>query len=439
MKKNLFRKLSAGVLAAVLAVGMTACQTNSSGTASTSAPASSAEGTSSDAVSSQNIGEPGAKLTLWGSTEDQAMLKEMAASFVKEHADKNYTVDVKVQAEDSAQTAILRDVSAAADVFDVPHDQLGALVEGGACYENTLFADQIKADDSESAVKASTYDGKLYGFPRSVQSIFLYYNKSVLSADDVKTLEGMMKKAKAAGKQCGWDMGNNYNCFPFYLANGVKLFGDNGTDVSGSTLNTSEAVAVGKYIAGLKSQGLKNIIDADAEGKLKDGSLVSQATGSWEAQAIKRDLGDNYAVAKLPTINIGGTDKQIVSFAGYTLYLVNSHSKFPEAAMQLAEYLTSKDIQLKAFKDRGVVPANNEAAADSSVTSNEMVKAQLEQVKTSIPMPSIPQMTNFWAATSMAYTRDIYDGKIKEADIESKLTEWNNLLKSTVAASSSAG
>ncbi len=435
MKKRAWKQVSAGFLAAVLSVAVTACSNagGASSVAESSAGSQAAsEAAASSGVDTSKLGEQGAKITLWGSGDDQAMLKEMAAAFEQAHADKNYKVTVNVQDEDKAQAAILKDVDAAADVFDVPHDQLGALVEAGACYPNTVFADEVTASDDQNAVKAATYKGTLYGYPRSVQSIFLFYNKSALSADDVKTMDGMLAKAKAAGKQCGWDMTNNYDTAPLYFANGVKLFGDDGTDVSGSTFGSNEAVSVAKYIAGLKGKGLKNVNDGDVEKLLKDGSVVAQATGSWKAQAFKKALGDNYAVAKLPTINIDGSEKQIVSFAGYTLYLVNAHSKYPQAAMQLAEYLTDKENQLKAFKDRGVVPANKEAQGDSSVTGDETVAAQLEQAKTSIPMPSITQMTNFWSDSSMAYTRDIFEGKIKEADIQAKLNAWNDMLKANV-------
>jgi arabinogalactan oligomer/maltooligosaccharide transport system substrate-binding protein len=433
MKTKQFKRASAWILATAMAVSMTACGGggSSSEQASEAQSSEAAQSTASTADTS-DIGEDGAQLTLWGSADDQALLKEQAAAFEKEHADKSYKVTVNVQDEDKAQQAILKDVDAAADVFCVPHDQLGALVEAGACYPNTVFADTVKGSDDANAVQASTYKGTLYGYPRSVQSIFLFYNKSILSADDVKTMESMLQKAKAAGKTCGWDMTNNYDTAPLYFANGVKLFGDDGTDENGSTFNSAEALAVAKYIGGLKAQGVKNINDGDAEKLLKDGTLASQATGSWKAEAFKAALGDNYGVAKLPTINIDGADKQIISFAGYTLYLVNSHSKYPEASMQLADFLTNTDNQLKAFKVRGVVPANSKAAADSTVTSDETVAAQLEQAKTSIPMPSLPQMTNFWSDSSMAYTRDIFEGKIKEADMQSKLNAWNDLLKSTV-------
>ncbi|MCI1956126.1 MAG: hypothetical protein LKJ21_07110 [Oscillospiraceae bacterium] len=61
----------------------------------------------------------------------------------------------------------------------------------------------------------------------------------------------------------------------------------------------------------------------------------------------------------LAAIHIDGADKQIVSFAGYTLYLVNAHSKYPQAAVQPAAYLTGQENQVKAFKDRGFTLKRN--------------------------------------------------------------------------------
>lgn len=401
----------------------------SSSTASTAAPTSAAQ----SAASPDDMGESGASIVLWGSGQDQAMLKEMAAAFVKEHAAKNYKVDVRVQDEDKAKDAVLKDVDAAADVFCVPHDQLGSLVEAGACYPNTVYKDQVTADNSESCVKAATYKDTLYGYPRSVQSVFLYYNKSIFSEDDVKSLETMMTKAKAKNTGIGFDMGNNYNSAIFWFTNGCKLFGENGTTVDGSTFNSPEGLQVAKYISTLKEKGLKDMTDGNASTTLKDGSIAAQVTGSWKAKDYEAILGSNYGVSKLPTINIGGTDKQMVSFAGYTLYLVKSSTKFPQASMQLAQYLTSEKNQIKAFKDRQVVPSNKKAAADPSVTGDKTVAAQLAQAQFTIAMPSITQMSNFWSANSMIVSKDIFNGKTKEADFQAALTKWNDSLKSKIS------
>lgn len=432
MKTTFLRKLSAGILAAILTVGMTACN-HSGSTPSVASVASSADISSADVSStapvSSDTGESGAALVLWGAEEDQTMLKEMASSFVTEHADKKYKVTVKVQGEDHAQTVVLNDVNAAADVFAIPHDQLGALAEAKACSPNTVYADEIEENDSAQSVSAATYKGTLYGYPSSVETYFMYYNKSVFTNNDVKSLDKMLEVAKAAKKTVGIELGNNYYSAAFWLAGGCKLFGD-GTDVSGSTFNDANGLNVAKYIATLKSKGLQNLAPADATSPLTSGALTAQIGGPWNASDFKGALGDNYAVAKLPTVNIGGEEKQMVSFEGVKIYLVNSHTKYPNAAMQLAEYITNEKNQVKRFTDRGLVPANLNAVNSSAVTSDETVAAEVAQSKFATAMPSLPQMTGFWSNNSMAVTTEIYNGKIKEANFQTALDNWCTLLKS---------
>ena len=236
------------------------------------------------------------------------------------------------------------------------------------------------------------------------------------------------------GQQMGTDysMANNYFNVAFWFANGCTLFGANGTDISGSTFNGAEGLAVAKYIATLKAAGLENINDGDATTALTNGTLAAQVTGSWKATDYKTALGDNYGVAPLPTIKIDGTDKQMVSFSGVKLYVVKSSTKYPEAAMQLADFLSNQENQLKAFNDRGNLPINIVAASDPAVTADATVAAQVAQSANSIPMPSVPQMTNFWSATSMAVTKEIYDGTT--TDFQAALDGWQALLSSDVAA-----
>jgi arabinogalactan oligomer/maltooligosaccharide transport system substrate-binding protein len=213
------------------------------------------------------------------------MLKEMAASFVAAHP--TYTVEVRVTGEDKAKDAAMADLDAAADVFAIAHDQLGALVEAGAVYPNTLYAEEIAKNDSAAALTAATYDGTVYGYPSSAETYYLYYNKSVFAETDVASLDKMLQVASAAGKTVGFDMGNNYFTASFWFANNCKLFGDSGSDVKGSTFNSAEGLAVAKYIATLKAAGLQNINDGDAEQAFANGTLAAQVTGSWKTDAYK--------------------------------------------------------------------------------------------------------------------------------------------------------
>lgn len=430
IQKSMIKKVSAFVLVASLAAGLAACGGTTTTTETTTGTTAAPETTTAAPEETTTTGGGEAALVLWGAEDDQEMLKEMATEFVA--ANPDCTVEVRVTGEDKAKDAALADLDAAADVFAIAHDQLGALAEAGAVYPNTLYAEDIAANDSEAALTAATYDGMVYGYPSSAETYYLYYDKSVFTEEDVMSLDKMLEVATAAEKTVGFDMGNNYFTVAFWFANGCKLFGDSGSDVAGTTFAGPEGVAVAEYIATLGDLGLQNINDGDAEQAFVNGTLAAQVTGSWKTDAYMTALGDNYGVAKLPTVNIGGADKQMISFSGVKLYVVKSNTAFPEQAMKLAAFVTSEENQLKRFNDRKLLPVNLKAAADPAVTADPTIAAQVNQAQFSIPMPSIPQMTNFWSESSMAVTKEIYEGKVE--DYATALADWQTLLGSEITS-----
>ena len=137
-------------------------------------------------------------LKVWGSQEDQAMLGEMVEAFKAANTGVNWTIELGVVGEPDARTKYLEDPEAAADVFAFPNDQVMDLVNAGALYEVTINKDAIVAANIQSAVDAATVDGKLYGYPMTADNgYFMYYDKSVFSEEDVKSLDRMLEIGRA--------------------------------------------------------------------------------------------------------------------------------------------------------------------------------------------------------------------------------------------------
>ena len=369
-------------------------------------------------------------LTLWGAAEDQKMLSEMVENFRKTHTDKQYKVTIRVNGEDAAKDEALKDIDMAADIFSIAHDQLGALVSAGAVYENTKYVDNIKNEQIEGAVSAAQYDNKFYGYPFSAETYFLYYDKSKLTADDVTSLDKILAKQQEDGvAKLGYDMQDAYFSGAFFITNGCELFGANGSDKNTVTFNNANGLEVGKWLTTLKGRGVINL-DGDVAGsQFKAGKLAAYVCGPWKAASYKEALGENYGVAKLPMINFGSGDKEWKSFAGFKMYVVKSTTKYPEEAMLLANYLSNEENQLKRFADRTLLPTNAKVAQHESVTKDPTVKAILEQLPNCVAMPSIPQIGRFWDPTA-AFTKDAFDGAIKDNDIQGKLDRLVEDIKS---------
>lgn len=369
-------------------------------------------------------------LTLWGAANDQKMLGEMVDSFKKENADKNYTITLKVMGEDEAKTEVQKDPSAAGDVYAIAHDQLGALVNSDAVYENTIYADDVKKNSIDAAISASTYNGKLYGYPASQKTYFLYYDKRIFSDEDVKSLDKMLEKEVPSGvSKLGLDIKNAYYSAAFFFTNGCELFGKDGTDENTVTFNNEHGLEAATYLTTLKSKGVVSVDDASSDPQFAAGKLGAYISGDWKAESIKEKLGENYGVAELPSVDMGSGEKHMKSFSGFNIYCVKAKTKFPEEAMALANFITNKNNQKKRFEMRNLLPVNKELVSDNSLKSDPTVSAIFKQLNHCVLAPAIPRVDKFWAPMG-AFTKDAFDGNIPVSNLQTKLDSLVSDIKS---------
>lgn len=361
--------------------------------------------------------------------------KESYAAIVKKfEADSDYDVKVIESEDPKAQEKIKKDPSTAADVFSLPHDQLGQLVDSGTIQEiPEQYTKEITDTATEQALAGAQYKGKTYAFPFGIESQVLYYNKSKLSAEDVKSYETITSKATFGAK---FKQMNAYATAPLFLSVGDTLFGENGEDAKGTNWGNEAGVSVLKWIADQKNnKGFVNLDDNNVMSKFGDGSVASFESGPWDFSAAQKAVGkDNLGVAVYPKINIGGNDVQQKAFLGVKLYAVNQapakgDTKRIAASYKLASYLTNKESQENQFKyeGRNIIPSNKEVQASEAVQSNDLAKAVITMGSSSdytTVMPKLSQMATFWTE-SAAILSDTYNGKIKESDYLAKLQQFD--------------
>ena len=143
----------------------------------------------------------------------------------------------------------------------------------------------------------------------------------------------------------------------FFYAAGCTLFGPDGKDASSMDWNNANGLAAGKYMIDLVNNP-KYVEDKDgiAMSLLREGKLAAYVDGTWNAGPVQEALGENYAAAPLPTININGQDSQLRNFADYKTYAVKSSTAYPLAAQQFAEWICNEENQLARYEDQGVPP-----------------------------------------------------------------------------------
>src|SRR5699024_10388152 len=70
------------------------------------------------------------------------------------------------------------------DVITIPSDQVGTAVTEGLLKELTVD-DELKGIYTEAAMQSQTIDGKVYGLPKAVETQILFYNKDLISEEEL--------------------------------------------------------------------------------------------------------------------------------------------------------------------------------------------------------------------------------------------------------------
>jgi arabinogalactan oligomer/maltooligosaccharide transport system substrate-binding protein len=360
------------------------------------------------------------------------MYKPVVASFEKEYPNVKVNLTQSPTGSSNAKTDVTKDPTKAADVFEAPNDQLGQLASAGDVLQ--LTPDQVslvKSQDNAIAVKGVTTKGNLYGYPFAEQAKILFYNKAKLSASDVKNFDTLTSKGVLAMTITDTQNGAQYTMVPNFISNGVKLYGSDGSNLTGSTFNTKSGNEVMTWMAKLKSN--TGVIDAStaAISDLASGKADAYFDGPWDSSSIEKALGSNFAVAVYPSVNYGSGTKQMQSFVGIETFAVNTNTKSQAASIALAEYMTSKSTQITVWKQQGQIPVNTSAQKDSSVTSDAMAEATMKQANFSTLMPNLPEMANMWNLAGPLIV-GAYNGTIPAAQYDSQLSSFNtSIAKST--------
>lgn len=416
-----FKKLAASVMmAAMTAAALSGCGSGKD---------SAATGTQ---ASTEKIST---KLTVWGSAEDQAeengkWLQTMCEQFNSEHPEWDITFEYGVCSEQDAGKTIPQDPSNSGDVYFFANDQLQTLIDANAIAKlGGETADYVKNTNSSNIVNSVTVDGNIYGIPFTTNTWFMYYDKSKFTQDDIKSLDKMLEKDKVAFNITeGWYMSS------FFLANGCTYFGSNGTDAkAGIDLSGDKGANAAKALVSLVNN--PNFVN-DAQGVgiagLRDGSVGAFFSGSWDYKSVKEILGDNFGAVSLPTVKIGGTDKQLKAFAGSKAIAVNPNCKYQQIAVALAKYLGGKEAQQKHYDLRNVIPCNTELLKTDKIKNDVLIKAQNDTIdKTSVIQPTLTQMNDYWSP-AQNFAKSIVNGEITSDNAATKTDEFYKLINSSV-------
>lgn len=368
-------------------------------------------------------------ITVWGPQEDQSddngkWLQTQCEAFAAEHPEWEITFKYGVCSEGDAKTNVSTDPAAAADVYMFANDQIPDLLKAGAIAElggNTVTT--IKANNSQTTVDTVSYDGSVYGVPFTANTWFMYYDTSVFTEEDIKSLDAMLEKGKVA-----FPLSNSWYIASFYVGNGCTLFGPNGGDAAaGFDFGGEKGAQVTDYLVDLVAN--PNFVNGDVSSATDVKAFFS---GTWDYGKAYDSFGDNLGIAPAPSFTINGELKQMKSFAGSKAIGVNPttalYAEHPEIAVALAAYLGGTSAQQSHYDLRNIIPTDGAI----NVGDDALAKAQMDTMAyASIVQPLQADMGNYWGpAQSMG--EELVAGTVTHANAAEKTEAMNASLNSSV-------
>lgn len=351
------------------------------------------------------LGEEGkdseVKLKVWAPSDALETFQKQCDNFTKNFSDRKIKIEVVAQGEADAAANIMNDPEAAADVFGFVSDNASKLYPGGyVAPVRAQYAVGIKESNLQGAVDVATNDGNLVAFPETGDNgYFIYYNKSLISEDEIKSMESIMQVCDEKDKKFIMNMGDGYyGCVIPLTAGGTYELDADGNQVL--NYDKEKTVKVAKAFADLLANN-SHFVNDDANkvlaSNLRNEKAVGGVCGTWKLKAVESALGDNFACAKLPTIKIDGKDTDMISMFGYKLIGVNSNTKYPYTSQALAYYLSGEQCQKERMDALGWGPSIKSMVESDDVQNNACLKAVYAQQEHSVPQ--IGLAGSFWDPT----------------------------------------
>ena len=316
-----------------------------------------------------------------------------------------------------------------ADVFQFPHDHLAlAILEDlvlplpnatktrleGVSNQLGLQIATITYDESAKSFDPASPNAveRLYAVPMSLESVGLFYNTDLVD-EAPATYEALLAEVATWNQQLAADESGRTNAEAglFGLATSSHwadsyfmqhIYSAFGFYPFGPELNNPAAVGFNNAVPALNwmlnnlkpmvtGTGSHNSVTGSAN--FEDGLIPYIIAGPWNHEAYKA-ANVNYKVAPMPTINGNLTQ----TFAGAQMAAVYKYSDNTEDAVKFVEFLASEVAMQIMYDMKGKLPALNDNLLGNidGLIEDELLLAMAEQLMTSVPMPTIPQVQYYW-------------------------------------------
>ena len=370
------------------------------------------------------------KLTIWAPENQQELLNQQAEAFkaaYPEYAD--YEIVVQLVGDDVAKDEVLKDVDAAGDVFCLASDQIASMVDAGAIAKLGGEAEAlVKEKMAPSVVTTVTIDGSIYAVPYTHNTFYMYYDKSIMTEEDIKSLDTIMAKDTPDGVyNFLFDGGGGWKLGAWYYALGLSVYGIDGTDVAaGCDWNNETGIAVTNYLIDMHANE-KLALGLDVTELISNHQLGAWFGGDWELNGYTEALGDDLGYTVIPTMGINGEQVQMKSFYSSKVMGVNAKSKNPAAAVAFVTFVNSAEQQAARFEATSVIPSNTEAAETDAVKASALAAVIMEESNNcAIMQPYTKEFGDVYWDSCTTLCDALKSGELNKDNVQEWMDNWTS-------------
>lgn len=284
-----------------------------------------------------------------------------------------------------------------------------------------------------------TYDGKVYGIPKDIDTIALWYNKTMFDEAGVDypdetwtwdtVVENAKKLTKEDGSQYGIAIRNDNNQEAYYnivYDMGGEIISDDKKTSGYDDPNTIKAM---QYIEKLIQDGSMPSMETMSENNpdilLKSGKSAMSFHGSWMVSTFKQEdyIKENCDCAVMPMDADSGRRVSIYNGLGWAAAANGDNT---ENAWKLIEYLGSEKAQQKQA-ELGITMSAWDGTSDTwaGCAPEFNLQAYLDMRDDMVVRP-YSRNTVTWENRASEIFKDVYSGNMSMEDACKQIAEEMN-------------
>ena len=289
----------------------------------------------------------------------------------------------------------------------------------------TDAAADIASQHFPSIIESQTVDGKLVALPAFTDAPALFYRTDLLEkygktvpttwTELEATAKEIMDGERAEGAQDMWGFVFQGNAYEGLTCNALEWVTSNGggqiveADGTISINNPQAAAAIDRaagWIGTISPEGNLAYQEEESRGVWQLGNSVfmrnwpyAYALGNGDDSAVK----GKFDVAPLPAGDGEGA-RSAATLGGWNV-AVSKYSQNPDAAIELAKYLASAEVQKERAIEQSNLPTIEALYDDADVLAASPFMANWKEIfQNAVPRPSAPTKTDYNEVSSLFWS-----------------------------------